>query len=160
MVQEIALPNTKGIKTALDKIDFKDAFAITNHRNNLEEITKMVFEQNPKWLQFLFKIRGLFGVYLGLKKHTPSDYKDDFKVGGHVKFFKIYSIEPNEIILGANDNHLNFRVSVYNSHTLKNNIQLSTLVKYHNRTGKIYMKLIAPFHRMVIRYMLQRAIQN
>jgi len=160
MVQEIAIPDTKGIRSALEKIDFKNAFAITNHHNNLEEITKMIFDQNPKWLQALFKIRGFIGVYLGLKKHAPSDYQDDFKVGGHVKFFKIYSIDPQEIILGANDNHLNFRVSVYNSGATKNNIQLSTLVKYHNRTGKIYMQLIAPFHRMVIRYMLRRAIQN
>ncbi|MBL4642470.1 MAG: DUF2867 domain-containing protein [Flavobacteriaceae bacterium] len=160
MVQEITLPDTKGIRTALDKVDFKDAYATTNHSNNLEEIAKMIFDQNPRWLQTLFKIRGFFGVYLGLKKHAPADYKDDFKVGGHVKFFKIYSIDPNEIILGANDNHLNFRVSIYNAGTLKNNIQLSTLVKYHNRTGKIYMQLIAPFHRMVIRYMLQRATQN
>ncbi|NYY80635.1 hypothetical protein DMH27_17780 [Raoultella planticola] len=34
---------------------------------------------------------------------------------------------------------------------------LASVVRCHNRTGKLYITLIAPFHRLVVRAMLKRA---
>jgi hypothetical protein len=36
-------------------------------------------------------------------------------------------------------------------------VVLASVVHCHNRTGKLYITLIAPFHRLVVRAMLKRA---
>lgn len=157
MIIEDALPVTTGIEKALPQIDFKDTFAITNHRDTLEQVTKLVFSKMPTRIRVLFRIRNLLVKFAGLKTAVPEDYNTHFKVGGYIGFFKIFSIEVNEIILGADDKHLNFRVSVYNSGEEKYNIKVSTLVQYQNRMGRVYMFLIKPFHRLVIRAMVKNA---
>ena len=99
------------------------------------------------------------GVF-GLKTRLPKEYNEDFKVGGYVKFFQIYDIAPSEIVLGANENHLNFRAVVSNTKSDAHNIKVTTLVEYNNRKGKIYMNLIKPFHRWVVKRMVSQAFQR
>ena len=60
-------------------------------------------------------------------------------------------------MLGANDKHLNFRVSVYNSNETLFNIKVTTLVEYNNRFGKIYMTIIKPFHHIIVKAMVKQA---
>lgn len=105
----------------------------------------------------LLVIRNFAVKFFGLKTTKPSDYNEEFKLGGYIGFFKIYEITENEIILGANDKHLNFRVSILNDHANEYNIKVTTLVLINNSFGKIYMRLIAPFHRIVVSSMVKKA---
>ncbi|MGH1385670.1 DUF2867 domain-containing protein [Kordia sp.] len=142
------------------KVDFADTFSTTNHKHSIQEVTNLVFNTTPKWVRFLFKVRNSIVQFFGLKTGVPPDYNEDFKVGGYIKFFKIYDIAPNEIILGANDSHLNFRAIVSDTKVASHNIKVTTLVEYNNKKGKIYMNLIKPFHRMVVKRMVSQAFQN
>ena len=94
---------------------------------------------------------------IGLKTSFPERSGNNFKEGEYVGFFKIYKILENEVILGADDNHLNFRVSIYNSRELQFNIKVTTLVQYHNLKGKAYMFFIKPFHRIVLKSLINQA---
>lgn len=147
-------------KQLFSKIDFVDTFTTTNHQNSIQEITNQIFNTAPKWVEFLFKIRNNIVKLFGLKTGIPDDYNEDFKVGGYVKFFKIYDIATNEVILGANDNHLNFRAIVSNTENTSHNIKVTTLVEYNNKKGKIYMTIVKPFHRMVVKHMVGQAHQS
>lgn len=142
------------------KVDFADTFSTTNQKDSIEDITNQIFNTAPKWVQFLFKIRNGIVKFFGLKTGIPDDYNEDFKVGGYVKFFKIYDISPNEVILGANDSHLNFRAIVTDKKTPSHNVKVTTLVEYNNKKGKIYMNLIKPFHRMVVKHMVGQAFRS
>ena len=143
----------------LPKVDFADTFSTTNHIDSIQEITNQIFNTTPSWVKFLFKIRNsIMGVF-GLKTRLPKDYNEDFKVGGYIKFFKIYEIAPSEIILGANESHLNFRAIITNQNTASFNVKVTTLVEYNNTLGKIYMTLIKPFHRLVVKRMVSQAFQ-
>ncbi len=97
---------------------------------------------------------------IGLKTYIPEDYNENFKVGGYVKFFKIFSISDNQVILGANDSHLNFRAVVKNDASKYYNIKVITLVEFNNTKGKIYMSIIKPFHRLVVKQMVKNAFKN
>lgn len=146
--------NQKGL---LLKIDFSDTFSTTNHINNIEEITNLVFNTAPRWVNSLFTIRNKVAGIFGLKTVVPNDYNEHFKIGGYVKFFKIFSISDNEVILGADDSHINFRAIVINEKTDLYNIKVITLVEYNNLKGKIYMGIIKPFHRQIVKRMVKNA---
>jgi hypothetical protein len=69
-----------------------------------------------------------------------------YDIGQRVGMFSIRSIEPNELIVGDNDKHLNFRLSIYRSSL--NGVEIatvSTAVEIHNSVGKIYMVVVKPF---------------
>lgn len=153
---EIA-PETKLIKEALPKIDFTDTFSTTNHQDTLETITHLIFGKEPKWVTLLFKIRNAIVKLFGLKTEMPKDGNTQFKVGSYIGFFQIYNIIENEVLLGADDSHLKFRVSILNSQEKDFNIKVTTLVQYNNTFGKIYMTIIKPFHCLVVKSMIKNA---
>ena len=74
-----------------------------------------------------------------------------------IDFFRLYEIAGDEAILGEDDRHLDFRVSVQRR---SGDIVVTTVVRCHNRLGRLYLALITPFHRIVVRSMLQRAGQR
>jgi hypothetical protein len=147
-------------KKMLAKIDFVDTFSTTNHINNIEEITNLVFNTTPKWINSLFAVRNKIASLFGLKTEMPNDYNENYKVGGYVKFFKIFSISDNEVILGADDSHLNFRAVINNDKSDSYNIKVITLVEYNNLKGKIYMGIIKPFHRQIVKRMVKNAYKQ
>jgi len=108
----------------------------------------------------LFTIRNKVAGIFGLKTEVPKDYNEHFKIGGYVKFFKIFSISDNEVVLGADDSHLNFRAIVKNDKSESFNIKVITLVEYNNYKGKIYMGIIKPFHRQIVKRMVKNAYKE
>ena len=70
--------------------------------------------------------------------------------------------EPNmrrtlEIVLGEDDRHLDFRLSLLRR-TSPAGTQLiaTTVVRSHNALGRTYLTVIRPFHHLVIRASLAR----
>jgi hypothetical protein len=88
--------------------------------------------------------------------------KDPAAARERLDIFRIYTRSAHEIILGENDRHLDFRVSVLQQtrgtqEGRSRYLILSTVVHCHNRLGRFYILAIAPFHRMVVRSSLRRA---
>jgi len=144
----------------LNKIHFTDTFSTTNHRDNIKDITNLIFNTSPKWLELLFKLRNNLVKIIGLKTDIPKDYNETFKVGGYVKFFKIYSISNRQVVLGVDDSHLNFRAIIENNISKNYNIKVTTLVQFNNKKGNIYMNIIKPFHRLVVKKMVKNAFKT
>lgn len=105
------------------------------------------------------KLRDALVAGFGLKtsKHLTSVGPEESRVG----FFKIYSTDQAEIVLGEDDKHLDFRLSVSYSNTPsplgKQRVIVSTVVRCHNLLGRTYIFLIAPFHRLIIQSCLSHA---
>lgn len=158
MIIEQELPNTEGINNALRRVDFYDSFATTNQVNTLNDIVLMVFGSAPNWVSWLFRFRNFIVRFIGLKTDFEQT-KVDFVVGGHIGFFEIFSICHNEVVIGADDSHLNFRASIYNSDSSEFNIHVTTLVQFHNKLGRAYMFVIKPFHRIVVKAMIKQAFK-
>jgi hypothetical protein len=74
-----------------------------------------------------------------------------------VDFFPVQWESNDEIVLGADDRHLDFRVSLLrrNSPT-GTQLIATTVVRSHNAFGLIYLNVIRPFHHLVIRTSLAR----
>ncbi len=144
----------------LDRVDFNDTFSVTNHGNNLYEIANLVFNNPPKWISWLFSIRNKLVKIVGLKTEIPQDYHTQFTIGGYIGFFKIFSISENQLVLGADDVHLDFRAIILKTDELTHNVKVITLVQYNNAFGKFYMNVIKPFHLVVVKRMVKNAYKE
>ena len=140
-----------------EKIDFADTYTTTNHENSIEEIAYMAFGTSPKWVQKLMAFRNSIASLFGLKTELPEDAKSEFKVGGYIAFFKIFEIHENEVVLGADDDHLNFRVILSKTSEETENVKCTTLVEYNNKMGKYYMNIIKPGHKYICNLMVKQA---
>lgn len=124
--------------------DFVDCYCVTADmapRRAAEVITDF-----PGWGRFLLKIRRLVTTPFGLSNDGPAS---DNKVG----IFPVEIETPQELVAGFNDRHLDFRVSVMSR---DGQVFLATWVHPHNFGGRLYLKLIMPFHILLSRNALTR----
>ncbi|UII76244.1 DUF2867 domain-containing protein [Flagellimonas sp. HMM57] len=151
------IPTKSLINSTSKRIDYSDTYTTTNHSDSLEKITNMIFDNFPNWIMILMKLRHSIVKFFDLKTQKPSNYNTEFKIGGYIGFFKIFKIMDNEIILGEDDKHLDFRVSVYNSKENTYNIKVSTIVQYNRRFANVYMAIVKPFHKLIMKQIVKRA---
>lgn len=145
-------------------MDLADAYSVPLPHGtaaNPELLARFIFAQQAPWVTGLMKVRDTFVAGFGLK---TSGQLTQLGVDGGAKrigIFKIYSTTEHEIVLGEDDKHLDFRLSVLCSTPPapagERRLVLSTVVHCHNRLGRIYIFLIAPFHRRVVQSSLRRA---
>ncbi len=164
LVTSVAIPMRSQIATVYESTDLADAFSIrlpVGASTDPELLARFIFSQQAPWVGALMKIRDALVAGFGLKtsKHLAS-------LGGSANptrlgIFKIYSKTETEIVLGEDDKHLNFRASVLCSAEpapgSTRHVIVSTVVHCHNRLGRAYILLIAPFHRLVVQSNLRRA---
>ena len=107
----------------------------------------MVFSQFPCWIDWLLKLRNTLVKPLGLD--TKSRISDS-----------VYERNTNEIIWGIPDKHLNFYVSMWcgSYENGKQELRITTVVKYNNSIGRLYFFIIRPFHKIIISAMLKRSV--
>lgn len=118
-----------------------------------ERLARFVFSQQPAWIGQLMRLRDVLMGPFGVKTAQQLQAAD----GGHrprVGIFRIYEIAPDEIVLGEDDTHLDFRLSLL---VRPPQLIVSTVVQCHNRLGRAYIRMIAPFHRAVVKAMLRQA---
>ena len=106
-------------------------------------------------------VRDAIVAGFGLKTAKHLATLDTQSGADRLGIFKIYSTSPTEVVLGEDDKHLDFRLSVLCSGQpspgAKRHLIMSTVVHCHNRLGRLYIFLIAPFHRLVVQSSLRSA---
>lgn len=167
-VSAVALPDTSRVSRFYPSTDLADAFAIRlppGTTTDPEALARFIFAQQPAWVGRLMSVRDLAVARFGLK--TAAQLQDPAATGRHprVGIFRIYETRPHEIVLGEDDRHLDFRLSVLHEAApaaggLSARVVLSTVVHCHNRLGRLYILLIAPFHRAIVQATLRRAARN
>jgi len=139
--------------------DYVDSFKgqINNPSVDVYKVLEAFFKSTPKWIDTLFKIRNKLVSVFGLKNDIVDidEIPSPLKVGDKVGFFKIYEVNENEVILGEDDVHLDFRVSIHLEKDKNNLLSIKTLVKFKNIFGKLYFVLIKPFHIIIVQSMLK-----
>ena len=160
----VSIPPESGIASAYASTNLADAYSIelpAGASTDPELLARFIFSQQAPWVRNLMAIRdavvGCFGLKTAKQLATPDVASNTGRVG----FFKIYSTSPTEVVLGEDDKHLDFRLSVlcFNPPSPGSNsrLTLSTVVHCHNRLGRLYILVIAPFHRLVVQSSLRHA---
>lgn len=121
----------------------------------------------PKWLEYLFKIRNILVKPFGLSdgKGSNEEFANCIRSGGQLGMVNVPPKTPEETILELSDKHLDAILSVYikedkEGTDIKRTVVTSTLVHYHNKLGVIYFFFIRPFHKIVVRSMLSQCVRR
>ena len=97
---------------------------------------------------------GIAGVSHRELSH-PIDTQIPYAVGDKIGRWTLYERYTDELITGANDKHLDFRVSLFREDGAR--IVLSTAVMTHNAFGRAYLATVLPFHRFGVARLLTDA---
>lgn len=132
---------------ALPRVDWTDAYAVEafpGTPRDPQAWADAVFRDPPRWVLAALGLRELLVGLVGIDR------------GGAGAFDTVARTE-DEVLLGADANHLDFRVSVRRE---PERVVLTTVVQLHNRRGRAYSALVRPVHPIVVRAMLDRAART
>ena len=142
--------------------DLLDSYAVVlppNYPRDPRVLGPMALGRPPGWFKILLGIRD--GVMRHFDVKTASDLRQIASTNERIDFFPILSANERELVLGEDDRHLDFRISLLVEHQPDDADLLiaTTVVRCHNALGRIYLKIIAPFHHLVVWSTLRRAIR-
>jgi Protein of unknown function (DUF2867) len=140
--------------------DFVDAYQVRADMPGLDarQAADAIIKNPPGWIRQLMTTRNrivrlfrLRTVEMGLDDPRASQHT----VGG----FPLVAQSAQEVVLGFDDKHLDFRirVSVAPDGPIATLVTVSTIVKTNNLLGRTYLTMVMPFHRVIVRHLLERA---
>lgn len=144
-------------------MNLADAYSIelpTEASTDPEVLARFIFAHQSPWIGRLVAVRDALVAGFGLKtakQLAPLQAQSGMR---RLHIFRIYGTSPNEIVLGEDDTHLDFRLSVLcpaPRRAAERRLIFSTVVHCHNGFGRLYLRLIAPFHRLVVQSSLRSA---
>lgn len=148
--------------------DYVDSYSVTLNAKDLtiEQVGKSFFTSDPAWVTWLIALRNRVVPLFGLKT-SGAGYAEreaiihNFKceVDESVVLFKVFDKNEREIILGEDDKHLDFRVSLFLDKQ-NNALTVSTVVKIHNWLGRLYFLPVKPFHKMIVPAMVKGMVKQ
>ncbi len=169
-IKKIAFPENSMLSKI--KYDYADSYLgkiqKENNNHSIEEIGKAFFTSSPKWINLLMVLRNKIVSIFGLKTGNPLGKKDilsnhfTIEKGKRIGIFKVFEQNENELILGEDDHHLNFRVSLLLEPATQNKkgLIISTIVEFNNALGKLYFLPVKPFHKWIVKGMLRNTIKE
>ena len=158
-VVRVDLPQRSVLKALYATAGFADAFAIdlpSNATGDAERLAAHMLMGQARWVRWLIALRDTLVAGFGLK--TSSGLRDDGAATDRIDFFRVYDRRRHEIILGEDDRHLDFRLSVLvEESALCRRLVATTVVTFNHLGGRAYIAGIAPFHRLIVKSSLRRA---
>ena len=140
---------------ALPDQNFCDAFSARAPEKLLAiEAARKIMASAPNWVLQLLALRNKLARLVGLKGEPPEMPKSIEVLG----MFPVVSQTPDCVVLGFNDKHLDFRIVIETKpgNGTQTDVSLATAVKWHNIWGRLYLAVIMPFHKLIVRTMLAR----
>jgi hypothetical protein len=141
--------------------DLLDAYAIRlpmQANDNLEVLARAGFERQAWWIRALTRVRDVVMAAVGVKSSRAVGVAAATR-GPVIGFFPVLSKSAGELVMGEDDRHLDFRLAVLLRAGAAGDRELVvvTVVHCHNWLGRTYLKVIAPFHRLIALASLEQA---
>ncbi|WP_022669072.1 DUF2867 domain-containing protein [Desulfospira joergensenii] len=154
------LPVGTLITKNLSNVDYHDSYMIMVEKDeSIERISEKILSL-PRWVIVALRIR----YYLLVKPFGLNTGKfTDIEKESESNFVPVPIIDKNEneIVMGADDKHLYYRISAMKKKGEEiTEIYLNTIVKFHNIFGKIYFVPVRIGHKLVVRSILKKMSYN
>jgi hypothetical protein len=147
MLQATAHPRHAQIWSHFQTGDFIDNYATPSDLTP-QEAVKVAFNM-PTWVSALMRLRNIIVAPLGLKTDDIREASSD----DTANLFPVTYEDDSQIVVGANDSHLNFRISIVQH---EGHIHMATWVHRNNWIGRAYLAIIMPFHVLIVRSCVTR----
>ena len=145
-VSKVDLPPQSLLHGYMQPEDFVDCYSCTTTLDVDGAAAQAMYF--PGWVGGLMVARNALALPLGLKTSV--------RQGETLGYFPVETRNANEIILGFNDKHLNFRISI-----LTDGMRAfgATWVHRNNWLGRAYLAAVMPFHITIMRHAMSRVAQ-
>lgn len=140
----VPVPDTPLLATALRRIDFADAQAVVARPGmptDPQVWADALFRDPPRVVVAALGLREALVGLVGIARGGGSS-------------FDTVARRADEVLLGTDERHLDFRASVLRE---PDRVVLSTVVTLHNARGRAYFGLVRLVHPVIVRAMLARA---
>ncbi len=150
----------------LEAVDFHDAYECRLNDRDLTptEIFIRAARATPGWAEMLMTIRNRAVSLLGLKDvgnlgNRVGRPAESYAIGDRLGIFTVFAKTETELVLGIDDLHLDVRVSILKiSRDSQPFYVMSTVVKTHNRLGRLYMLPVGRIHPVIVKSLMRRAV--
>ena len=163
-VREVPPPAESGVASWFDAADLADAYAVAidaaDVAKGVDSLARSAFGDPAPWFRLLLGLRDALVAYFGVKTSQQVRRAAIAENWERIDFFRILARSDRELILGEDDRHLDFRLSLLlrvRPDGSGDELVATTVVRCHNSLGRVYLALIAPFHRLVVIGNLSRA---
>jgi hypothetical protein len=146
--------------------DLADAFAVDlpgGGPHDIRRLAMAALAEPPAWLRLALNVRdavaGRFGIRTSGAIRTSLIARDVDRID----FFRVLARSEREIVLGEDDSHLDFKLSLMLGRCVDgagDELVATTIVHCHNRVGRAYLAAITPGHRLVVRSGLRHAARS
>ncbi|SMO66942.1 Protein of unknown function [Chryseobacterium rhizoplanae] len=170
-IKKTEFPEKSVLSQGKKDFDYVDSFEgeLKHGSRNIDitEIGNVFFTSGPKWGKKMFAFRNKVVRLFGLKTGSETEKQQMEKVfkcevGERMGIFTVFDKTDNEIVIGEDDKHLDFRVSLLfdenKDHLDEKSLTISTTVKFHNWLGVLYFLPVRPFHKLIVPAMLKNMI--
>jgi hypothetical protein len=134
-VRTDTLPAASSLWSLHQPGDFLDCYSVASTLSPREAATKGL--TLPGWANALLRLRNALVRPWGLKTGTTEG-----------SIFPTCHETEDELILGTDDKHLNFRIGLIRQ---DGRLYMSTWVRPHNVWGRVYLAVVMPFHILITR---------
>ncbi|MBS1161243.1 MAG: hypothetical protein H6R15_3662 [Proteobacteria bacterium] len=153
------LPATSALAAEQENYPYRDSICrpVLRQAVGSDELLAAFLAAPPGWVDTLMLARDRIVGRCGLKTAGPRQAvpQAPFRVGQQLGVFRILHLAPGEAILGEDDRHLDFRVSLLSA---AGQLRVSTLVRPHNVFGWLYLAIVLPFHHLISSVMAGRMV--
>jgi len=162
-VREVPPPAESGVASWFDA-DLADAFAVpvdaADGAKGIDNLARSALGDPAPWVRLLLGLRD--ALVAGFRVKTSQEVRRAAIADNaeRIDFFRIRARSDRELILGEDDRHLDFRLSLLlraRCDGSGDELVATTVVRCHNALGRVYLALIARFHRLVVMSNLSRA---
>ena len=142
-IEKRPLPRASALWQSVQPEDFIDGYAVQSSLSARDAAD--IGLSMPKWAGTLLALRNRIVRPLGLKTDVSNT--------GEGAIFPITHEDAQELILGTDDSHLNFRICVRRE---DGRIHMATWVHRNNWIGRVYLMVVMPFHILIVRDAMRR----
>jgi Protein of unknown function (DUF2867) len=151
--------------STFEGVDYADAFASTLPADTSARVlTEAMFASSPRWVAGLMALRNALVRPIGLVASSAALMRAAARANGtgeRIGIFPVLSTAPDEVLLGLDDRHLDFRMSVRTFHHENQLLGVvSTFVRFHGALGRAYFAPVRYVHRLIVPAMLRRAVRR
>ena len=164
-VRAVPAPEGGLAGTSFQGVDYADAYAVAILPGvSARALAEAVFASAPRWVAKLMALRNAIVRPLGLVA-TPSAIAHAAAAangtGERIGIFPVLAAAPDEVLLGLDDRHLDFRVSIRVLDDGRERLGVvTTLVRFHGLLGRAYFVPVRPAHRLIVPMMLRKGARR
>lgn len=152
-IRRAAPPPESAVADWYENASLLESYSIDLNSSNpdsMRALANRTVGNSPAWFKAMNAVRDAVVKPFGVK--TSGEVRASRPDDERVDFFPVLSESNDEIVLGEDDRHLDFRLSLLRRNSpAGTQLIATTVVHSRNPFGVTYLRLIKPFHYLAIR---------